>query len=316
MSVVRVRIDKERIKDKVLVLLSSYNGEKYIREQLDSLLGQTMPVFILIRDDGSSDRTISIIHEYMAEHDNIKLIEGKNLGFVGSFNSLICNELVDEYEWAAFCDQDDVWLPEKLSAAVSMIKKDYDAEIPTLYCSNLIAVDEKLNKIKLVNDPDRKKYLSPILCNCIIAGCTCVFNHSAAKVYKTGINNSIIAHDNQIHSVCYYLGRFILDDNAYIYYRQHNSNVSGFAPSKPSVCGLINEIFHPKPKRRVAHFKEFMKAYGNYLSNAEKEQLQIFIDHEHSFSARLRIFFSSKFRTDNFMQTIAFKIRALINRMY
>ena len=90
----------------ILILLSTYNGEKYIKEQIDSILSQTVPVHLLIRDDGSSDDTPYIIAKYAERYSNIELIRGRNLGFVGSFNSLISSEFAEKYEWIAFCDQD------------------------------------------------------------------------------------------------------------------------------------------------------------------------------------------------------------------
>ena len=316
MSIVRIRNDKERIKDRVLVLLSSYNGEKYIRELLDSLLSQTMPVFILIRDDGSRDGTVSIIREYMEGHDNIRLIEGENLGFVGSFNALICNELTDEYEWSAFCDQDDVWLPEKLSAAVSMMKKNYDPEIPAMYCSNLTVTDEKLNKIASVYEKGGKRNMDPILNHYF--GCTYLFNHASAVLYRYGINDSIYAHDKHMHCVCYYFGRIIYDDTPYILYRQHGANAIGYARPKSifrSAAGLTAELFRPHKSLWTAHFRGFKKAYDKYLTNKEKKALQIFIDHEHSFLDRLILFLDPRIRANTFKDTLAFKVRALINRM-
>ncbi|MCI5751016.1 MAG: glycosyltransferase [Oscillospiraceae bacterium] len=320
MSILRIGNDgKERIKDRVLVLLSSYNGEKYIREQLDSLLSQTMPVFILIRDDGSRDSTVSIIREYMERHDNIRLIEGENLGFVGSFNALICNELTDEYEWSAFCDQDDVWLPEKLSAAVSMMKKDYDPEIPTVYCSNLTVTDSELNPSGLAYDESISADKDPILYN-YISGCASLINHAAAVIYREGINPGIYAHDKQIHCICYYLGRIIYDENSYILYRQHGSNTIGYSKSKPFLQGVrdvISDVFVPKGGHRwAAHFRGFSEAYDKYLSEDERKHLKLFVDHEHSLPARVRIFFSPRFRAKTFIDTLAFKVRVLVNRLY
>ena len=92
---------------KVLILLSVYNGQKYLQEQLNSLYNQRgVDVSILIRDDGSSDHSIDIIRENQKDHD-IKLIEGKNVGFAQSFWELVRN--ATEADYYAFCDQDDYW---------------------------------------------------------------------------------------------------------------------------------------------------------------------------------------------------------------
>ena len=106
--------------EKVLILLSTYNGEKYLEEQLNTILNQTteeISVSIIIRDDGSSDNTIKIINKYINDYDCIKLIKGKNLGPALSFRELI--NLADEtYSFYAFADQDDIWVKGKIEAAV------------------------------------------------------------------------------------------------------------------------------------------------------------------------------------------------------
>lgn len=94
---------------KVIVLMSTYNGEKYLKEQIDSILNQVkVEVFLMIRDDGSSDNTIAILKEYERQNRNIKIIKGKNIGVGNSFMQLLYNSA--EAEYYAFADQDDVWV--------------------------------------------------------------------------------------------------------------------------------------------------------------------------------------------------------------
>ncbi|HHF9279308.1 TPA: glycosyltransferase, partial [Escherichia coli] len=101
------------------VLLSSYNGEKYIGEQLDSIIKcyRDFDLHIHIRDDGSVDSTCEIIKEYISKNDSIFLYEGDNVGVIASFLWLVEN--VGDYDYYAFCDQDDVWEPLKLIAATT-----------------------------------------------------------------------------------------------------------------------------------------------------------------------------------------------------
>ena len=130
---------------KLIVLMSTYHGEKYLREQLDSLLAQEhMPDKIVVRDDGSSDGTLTILEEYRARDSRIEYRKGENRGPAGSFYELIRD--CEDAEYYALCDQDDVWMPDKLSAAVEALKKE-DESIPLLYCSRYTLTDEKLNPI-------------------------------------------------------------------------------------------------------------------------------------------------------------------------
>lgn len=129
----------------VAILLSTYNGEKYIKEQMDSLLAQTYPnIKIYIRDDCSTDNTLEILKTY--EDDRIVLIEGeKNLGYPGGFYELL--RRCDEEDFYSFCDQYDVWLPEKIERAVDKLK-DMNEATPNLYYAGYDFYDSQLNYIK------------------------------------------------------------------------------------------------------------------------------------------------------------------------
>ncbi len=130
----------------VAILLSTYNGEKYLEEQLDSLLLQSYQDFVVyIRDDGSSDRTVNIINQYvMKDNRFINVGNSENLGCAASFINLLRNASADIY---MFCDQDDYWLPNKLQRAVDYFSA-IDPLQPTLYHCDLSVVDEKLNIIQ------------------------------------------------------------------------------------------------------------------------------------------------------------------------
>ena len=131
---------------KVMVLMSTYNGEKYLREQIDSILGQTgVSVKLLIRDDGSKDNTVEIVKQYCKENDDIKLVEGKNVGFAESFMELVYRaNLYSDISYFAFSDQDDVWLNDKLISAIHMLEGIHEKNAPNLYFSTARAVDKDL----------------------------------------------------------------------------------------------------------------------------------------------------------------------------
>ena len=131
---------------KVLVLLSTYNGEKYLREQLDSVLSQEgVDVSLLIRDDGSKDGTINILKEYSAKL-NVDYYEGANRGPSESFHDLLLH--AQGYDYYAFCDQDDDWHKDKLRTAVERLEQ-MNQEAPILYCCNLNVVDENLKYCRI-----------------------------------------------------------------------------------------------------------------------------------------------------------------------
>ena len=130
----------------IAILMATYNGEQFIREQLDSLFAQTYTDWTLfVRDDGSTDNTISIIECYQKEHHNIVIIdnEGKNLGPFMNFMDLL--QKVDSPLYM-FIDQDDVWLPHKIENEIAAFRSlNCDETTPGLVFTNLQLVDENLN---------------------------------------------------------------------------------------------------------------------------------------------------------------------------
>ena len=139
--------------EQVTVLMSTYNGKRFLKEQIESILNQSgVEVTLVIRDDGSSDGTKEILKEY-GRLDNVKVLFGENEGPAMSFMSLVRGAEM-ETEYLAYADQDDIWLPEKLKEAVSAI--GHRRERAVLYCSNQTVADEEGHGICLryKEDPD------------------------------------------------------------------------------------------------------------------------------------------------------------------
>ena len=138
---------RENCKKEICVLLSTYNGEKYLREQLDSLVCQeNVELKILIRDDGSKDSTLQILKEYSKKDARITYFVGNNVGPAQSFFDLIIKS--PDADYYAFCDQDDVWDKDKLEIAVGFLEKE-DNSKPNMYYSNLRIVDQNLRYYRL-----------------------------------------------------------------------------------------------------------------------------------------------------------------------
>ena len=119
----------------VLVLLSTYNGSRYLQEQIDSVLNQDgVKVVLLIRDDGSTDNTLEILDRNSLNHDNIFVITGSNCRSAASFMELVyeANRTYPDFDYYAFCDQDDVWCKDKLISAVNKLSESPD-DTPSLY---------------------------------------------------------------------------------------------------------------------------------------------------------------------------------------
>ncbi len=209
----------------VQVLMSSYNGEKYIREQIDSILAQRgVSVKLLVRDDGSTDSTCDILKEY--ENKNLlEVIYGENVGVIKSFLTLVdeCNQA----DYYAYSDQDDVWMPDKLVEGVTQLEKN-DGGIPLLYCSALQRVNEKLEYQDVQSFRGLKINIYSALVRERLAGCTFVFNNMLRELLNGSSKLNInYPHDSWTLLMCYACGgKVIFDCVPHILFRRYGTNVS------------------------------------------------------------------------------------------
>lgn len=297
----------------ILVIMSTYNGEKYLCEQLDSILKQKgVNVSVLIRDDGSTDATVTLLKRYCSEHSNVSFYDGMNIGVVKSFNHLMMNHQLDDFKWIAFADQDDVWEEKKLIRGISLLEM-YE-EIPGLYCSNLQVVDSALNKICMmhVKKPMFNKFTA-VVQNCA-TGCTCVFNQKALEVYRKGIKSRMEMHDYWMFLVCVYFGVVVYDKAAYIKYRQHAKNVVGV--SKKNILKALRNIIKIDCGKREKMLKDFLSVYSSNLDCRSRKILLPLITYKTSVISRLKLIFSPCYHGYSINVTFGFKLRAILGKIY
>ena len=253
--------------NKVCVLMSTYNGEKYVKRQIETLLYQKeVDISIVIRDDGSSDSTVDVIKKI--ESPRITIIEGENLGFAQSFWNIL--KIVDGYDYYAFCDQDDIWCNNKL---IEAIKKIRDYNMPALYTSDVIAVDSKENIIKknafgvqgVINYKES-------LIKSILPGCTFVFNKQLKKELCK-YDGYLISHDWITYAIANLLGIVIFDRNSYIYYRIHDNNTIGINNKMTTFKRKIKRFFCSD--MRNTRSKVVMNIYRIYGEKLDLEEQKI-----------------------------------------
>lgn len=224
--------------EKVTVLLSTYNGGNYLAEQLDSLVAQQgVEVDILVRDDGSTDNTCELLDKWQ-ERGALTWYTSENLGPGKSFMHLLKSAAPGGYY--AFCDQDDVWLPEKLKLTMEKmlaVEKTNPGK-PVIVHTDMYVVDERLN---IVDDsfwrssglrPDILRTF-PYLCVCnSVNGCTIVMNSTARElILEKYVEQELIIHDViSALTVSYYGGIIDYVEAPTVLYRQHSSNVVGAVP--------------------------------------------------------------------------------------
>lgn len=304
---------------KIIVLLSTYNGECYLREQLDSVLNQNgVDVQILVRDDGSTDSTTMILNEYQST-GRLTWYKGENLGPAQSFMHLLAHagdvlHIKDENEYLfAFCDQDDVWDNCKLYIAASQIEK-YQ-RIPTFYASQTRSVDSQLR-------PLFTPKLTPLLTleesliYSFVTGCTVVIN-SALRHYvlKGQMPEKGILHDCWCYMVAQAIGAYIVfDPVAHLSYRQHEHNVIGLRDSPFRVWRLrIRRVLFKSPHIRSRIAACLLRNYKEWMSVESQQVVQRFVEGKSSFFKRLKLLFSHRYITGNVSTTFYFRIALLLN---
>lgn len=298
--------------DKVQVLLSTYNGEKYIKEQIESILNQKeVEIALLIRDDGSTDKTIQILEELAMNNENITVYKDENLGPARSFMDLI--EKSDEYDYYAFSDQDDVWRPKKLISAINKLK-EYN-NTPALYMSALEIVDTNLKYIETKKVEGNFTLEGEIIKN-FAAGCTQVFNKNLCNIIKQYKPKYIIMHDSWITRVCYAIGgNVIIDENSYIKYRQHEKNVLGYKDDGFQKLKRQYKIaFKDKISMRVNIAKELKNGYEKLLTEEAKQVVENLIKYQEDKNAKKWLLHNEKFRTNNPKMNLKMKLAIILNK--
>ena len=214
---------------KVAILLGCYNGAKYIREQLDSIKHQEYTNWCLYAsDDGSTDGTIDILKEYQRRwgEGRLVILDGPRQGFCINFLGMACDpKMVADYY--AFCDQDDVWLPQKLAVAVDYLQKQ-NSSLPQVYGGRTIYTDISQKEVGR-----SRKFIYPCsfrnaLVQSIAGANTIVFNHTAKFLLEKIGPVKVISHDWWLYIIVQGVGgRFYFDMDPYILSRQHPGALIG-----------------------------------------------------------------------------------------
>lgn len=259
---------------KIMVLLSTYNGEKYISEQIESVLCQQgVDVHIVARDDGSQDETINILKR-ISTLENITVIEGQNIGVVGSFFTLMHEAVCHNFDYFAFCDQDDVWKNDKLKVATDILSGHGNE--PALYMSSFQMVDENLHSIQTNMSRPNISVEGALASNCA-TGCTMVFNKKLLEKSLISNYDDVLMHDYWMYMVCLLTGGYIYyDETPHIYYRQHGNNVIGGTGDNflTKWWTRMNKMFLPGDNFKSKFACKLLEQYGNEISEDKKVFLQ------------------------------------------
>ena len=256
---------------RVAVLMSTYNGEKYIRKQIDSILSQkSVDITLIIHDDGSSDSTLSIVYEFIDSSKVVVLPGTGNLGPGLAFMTLLKESVDTRYDYYAFADQDDIWKREKLICAIEKIR---DISKPVLYCSNqILYIDENETRLRFSDTPDLT-LIGHINQN-MLSGCTMVLNSKlAGEIVKRPLPDQTLLrlrmHDAMVFLVALLIGEVVYDENAYIKYRIHESNVVGV--KKTTLFSRMKRLINMEAKCLRSNTAKYL--LENYPANENDRKL-------------------------------------------
>lgn len=274
---------------RIHILLSTYNGEKYLIDQLMSIFRQTCQNFTLyIRDDGSTDATLDVLSAFMKNHPQycpqIKLLPNptrKNLGYMESFWTLL--EKSGGADYYAFCDQDDIWLPEKLQSGMTFLEEG-DSAAPLLYFSNYNYHDQDMNYLHPAPAVRLPIEFKDVLFYTPAFGFSIMINETLRQAALATSDRTLLPHDGWIQKLAASNGQIMYDETCTALYRRHGTAVTaGNRDILSAVKNWIsNEIFGNEMKNTHYVLKRFYQEYGSVLKPGDQKLLALFAAYRHS----------------------------------
>jgi glycosyltransferase involved in cell wall biosynthesis len=263
----------------ITVAVATFNGEKYLREQLDSILYQTYRNFeVIISDDCSTDSTVNIIHEYKRNNVKIKLYQNNsNIGYSGNFEKAI---LLGHGDYIALSDQDDIWFPEKLEILVKEIGTH------SLICSDAKLIDENSELMALslsqhnTSIADHNTVFLEYFFKKCIYGCTMMFTRELAQ-RAFPLPSSLYKHDWWLPIVAMKINGIKFIDDKLVLYRQHSGNTIGSSGKLNLLFRVLrfysnngrNRIVIERKQRQICLIQKYLSS-GQKIEENEKNTLE------------------------------------------
>lgn len=304
------------MEDRVNILLGTYNGAEFLDEQLQSIELQTWPVVrVTVGDDGSKDDTILQVEKWASGRPNVFLLRGPQLGVINNFFRLLM-KADEDCEYFAFCDQDDVWLPDKVEKAVAALRQCGPDE-PVMYCSRVEFVDEKLKHLGYSKIPRGPSFANALVEN-IATGSTVVLNRRARHLICGRLPQQALMHDWWCYLVVSAFGKVIYDDRPSIKYRQHANNVVGGTSSPLELFKrrLVRFLQRPRNVKPLSdQAGEFQRCFGNILAPQHKRILERFLSVRGNLMSRLSYNVAMDVWRQSWIDTAILRTMILIGRV-
>lgn len=288
-------------------MMSVYNGEKFLREQIDSILAQEgVFVRLIVRDDGSQDATIDSLRSY---GERIEIIAGPNLGAAHGFIEVAFASPMDA-DYYAFSDADDVWLPRKLISAIHMIESMTG---PAAVVSRMQVTDEGLSPLNLSFRPSGFSFENALV-QCVLSGAASLFNRPMFEILREHRPSAIVMHDAWLYLIASAFGTIVYQDEPHVLYRQHGAQVygaGGFQGSKVTWRRRIQSLLgNGAPYREQA--AEFIRVYGARLQPNHREVAARFVAHPSSLGRRVMFAASPRLKFTSRKSEVLYRLRAML----
>lgn len=299
---------------RVCVMMASYNGEKYIREQIESIIAQEdVELSIIVRDDGSTDKTLNILQEY-EKRGVLKCIVGSNLGPANNFYKM--TQEAPKCDYYAWSDQDDIWDNDKLKIGISFIK-EYSR--PALYYSASRTVNSQGDVLGIIGADNPSLSFEQALIQSKAQGATFVFNNmlcEATKAYTPSFKQLGILHDAWLHRVCLAIGGIVVHDPIpHMNYRIHQNNVIAKMPTKSIIQRIklatgINAIHYCSnvANELIIGYEKNMLSENYYLAKRLAE-------YRSNFKYKFWLLTGNRIKVKSKRDYLKFKWNVLLNRI-
>lgn len=305
--------------DLVAILLSTYNGEEFLAEQLDSLIAQTHPHWVVYAsDDGSSDSTRSILEQYQAKlgTDRLVIVQDPCQGFAANFLSLLRHPDI-QAPYFAFCDQDDRWLPDRLTTGLSQLIA-CPLERPALFCSRTQLIDASGKPFGMSPLFARPPSFENALVQSIAGGNTMLFNAVARDLLKqTPTTARIISHDWWAYLLVTGCGgNVIYEQRPTVAYRQHEQNLVGANSSLRERAIRVGKMFKGTFRGWMDANLHALSCFRERLTPENRETLRLFeLARESRLPERLRLIRQSGVHRQSSTGTLGLAAAAVFQRI-
>lgn len=294
----------------ITIVMSVYNGSKYLRGQIESILAQRgVRPRLYVWDDGSTDNTVEILRSF---GDQLTFWTGKNQGAAQGFLQAVelCDARTDYY---ALSDADDVWLPTKLADAISELQAKAP-QGPALIATRLTLTDADLKPIGATPLPRIPFSFENALVQGGIGGASCVLNPQMWRVFKSRRPTSLVMHDGWLYLVASAFGQILYSEKSGILYRQHGSNVIGAAHGLRAQWKRRFNWLLSKGDKQKDQAREFLRLFANDLTPDQVAITERFAYHDKSLGRRLAFAVRPPVRFNSVKSRALYSIRAVLGR--